>query len=203
MQSLQDNFEALRHRLLGHLGHGRHLDSTGADPFYYLVFPVAGILEVKRQTKAWTAKLSRDNWNVVPLSMADAVESVLQGHKLRKSWLSGEKRLLAQSEKARVPVNFRDINKTLANALVEGGCLQGLIDEKLKAAEARTQGLLLLTDLEALHPCLRINHIESKLRGRALCPVVIFYPGKREGRTSLRFLEFYPPDPNYRSEHFG
>jgi len=63
---LKDKFEDLRLRL----GHGRRLYSTGTEPIYYLVFPVSDILEVKRQTKAWTAKLSHDNWNVVTLSMA-------------------------------------------------------------------------------------------------------------------------------------
>lgn len=199
MQSLKDKFEELRLRL----GHGRRLDSTGTEPIYYLVFPVSDILEVKRQTKAWVAKLSHDNWNVVTLSMADAVQSVLQNHRLRKSWLTGEKQLLAQAERGKAPVSFRDINKTLSKALVDGGALQGVIDRQLEAAEAQRHGLLLLTDLEALHPYLRINAIEAKLQGRLRCPVVVFYPGKREGKTSLRFLEFYPPDPNYRSEHIG
>jgi hypothetical protein len=199
VQSLKDRFEELRHRL----GHGRGLDSTGTEPIYYLVFPLSDVLEVKRQTKAWTAKLSHDNWNVVTLSMADAVESVLQNHKLRKSWLAGEKQLLAQAERNHAPVNFRDINQTLKKALVEGGALQSVIDKQIEAAEAQPHGLLLLTDLEALHPYLRINTIEARLQGRLRCPVVVFYPGKREGKTSLRFLEFYPPDPNYRSEHIG
>jgi hypothetical protein len=35
------------------------------------------------------------------------------------------------------------------------------------------------------------------------CPIIVLYPGRREGKTSLRFLEFYPADPNYRSEHIG
>jgi len=199
VQSLKDKFEELRQRL----GHGRRFDSTGTEPIYYLVFPVSNILEVKRQTKAWIAKLSHDNWNIVTLSMADAVESVLLNHKLRKSWLRGEKQLLAKAEKALASVNFRDINKTLSKALVEGGALQSVIDKQLEAAEAQPHGLLLLTDLEALHPYLRINTIEARLQGRVYCPVVVLYPGKREGKTSLRFLEFYPPDPNYRSEHIG
>ena len=67
MQSLKDNFETLRQRL----GHGRHLDSAGTEPIYYLVFPIADILEVKRQTKTWIARLRNDNWDVVTLSLAD------------------------------------------------------------------------------------------------------------------------------------
>jgi hypothetical protein len=199
VQSLKDKFEELRHRL----GHARGLDSTGTEPIYYLVFPVSDILEVKRQTKAWIAKLSHDNWNVVTLSMADAVESVLKNHKLRKLSLLGEERLLAQAEKSRAPVNFREINKSLSKALHQGGALQQVVDQHLDTAQSQPHGLLLLTDLEALHPYLRINTIEANIRERVRCPVVVLYPGKREGKTSLRFLDFYPPDPNYRSDHIG
>lgn len=199
MPSLKDKFEELRLKL----NNGRGIDGAGSDPIFYLVFPTSEILEVKRQTKAWIAKLSHDNWNVVSLSMADAVESVIKNHRLRSSYLQGEKFLLNQAEAKRTPIDFREINKTLAKALSQGPELQQLIEEKLEQAKSQPHGLLLLTDLEALHPYLRINTIEGKLHGRTHCPVVVLYPGKREGRTSLRFLEFYPPDPNYRSEHIG
>jgi hypothetical protein len=199
MQSLKDKFDELRHRL----GRGRTMDSSGTEPIFYLVFAVAQILEVKRQTKAWVAKLANDGWAVVTLSMADAVQEVLGRNKLRKLWLQTERDILAQSERQRNAIDFREINKTLAASLLEGNELQQVIERKLGDAESQKNGLLLITDLEALHPYLRINTIESKLQGRIHCPVVILYPGKREGKTSLRFLEFYPPDPNYRSEHIG
>lgn len=199
MQSLRDKFEELRHRI----SQGRDMDSTGAEPIFYLVFPVGEILEVKRHTKAWSAKLGNDGWNVIPLSMAETVQTVLRGNKLRQMWLRSEHQILIQAERNHRPIDCREINKTLAAALVEGNELQTVIESKLQIAEKQQKGLLLITDLEALHPYLRINAIESKLQGRLHCPVVILYPGKREGRTSLRFLEFYPADPNYRSEHIG
>jgi len=199
VQSLKDKFDELRHRL----GRGRAMDSTGTEPIFYLVFPVADLLEVKRQSKAWMAKLANDGWSVVPLSMAEAVESVLRKNKMRKLWLNSEREILAQTEQQRGALDFREINKTLSAALVEGQGLQDFIESKLEVAESRMNGLLFMTDVEALHPYLRINTIESRLQGRIRCPVVVLYPGKREGKTSLRFLEFYPPDPNYRSEHIG
>jgi len=199
VQSLKDKFDELRHRL----GRGRAMDSTGTEPIFYLVFPVADLLEVKRQTKAWMAKLANDGWSVVALSMAEAVESVLRKNKMRKLWLKSEAEILSHTEEQRGVMDFREINKTLSAALVEGQELQDFIESRLESAESRTNGLLLMTDLEALHPYLRINTIESRLQGRIRCPVVVLYPGKREGKTSLRFLEFYPPDPNYRSEHIG
>ena len=199
MYSLKDKFDEFCLRL----GEGRRLESLGSDPIYYLVFPVTEILDVKRQTRAWKAKLQNKGWNVVEFSMAKAVNAVFREHKLRKQWLLGEKQVLNQAERSGRPIEFSDINKTLTKALTEGPELLGLLKAKMEEASSIPSGLLLITDLEALHPYLRINYIEGQLQGLVRCPVLVLYPGKREGKTSLRFLEFYPPDPNYRSEHIG
>jgi len=61
----------------------------------------------------------------------------------------------------------------------------------------------LVTDLEALHPFLRIGVIESQLQGKFHVPTVFLYPGIRTGKTRLKFLGFYPEDGNYRSVHVG
>jgi len=199
MYSLKDKFDEVCLRL----GQGRRLESTGSDPIYYLVFPVREILEVKRHTRAWVAKLENLGWQVVVFSMAKAINEILSNHKLRKQWLVGEKMLLGQAERAGRAIDFGEVNKTLAKALTEGTELVELIKSKIEEAASRSEGLLLITDLEALHPYLRINSIEAQLQGAIRCPVLVLYPGKREGKTSLRFLEFYPADPNYRSEHIG
>jgi hypothetical protein len=199
MHSLKDKFDEVCLRL----GQGRRLESTGSDPIYYLVFPCNEILAVKRQTRSWIAKLENNGWRVVTLSMAKTLNSILREHKLRKQWLVGEKMLLSQTEKSGRPLDFKEINKTLSKALTEGSDLVNRLKDKIDEASSQPGGLLLLTDLEALHPYLRINSIEAQLQGSIRCPVVVLYPGKREGKTSLRFLEFYPADPNYRSEHIG
>ena len=66
-----------------------------------------------------------------------------------------------------------------------------------------SKGLLMVTDLEALHPFLRIGMIEARLLERFSVPTVFLYPGKRSGQTALKFLGFYPEDGNYRSIHIG
>lgn len=199
MLSLKDKFAEICLRL----GQGRRLESTGSDPIYYLVFPVEEILAVKRQTRAWIATLANQGWTAIPLSMAEAINGILRTHLLRKQWLLGEKMLLQQAEKKNAPLDFGTINKTLAKALTEGTRLTDLLKAKIDEAASTPGGLLLLTDLEALHPYLRINSIEAQLQGMIRCPIIVLYPGRREGKTSLRFLEFYPADPNYRSEHIG
>jgi bacteriophage exclusion system BrxB-like protein len=201
--SLRDKFEELRLRL----GTGRRLESAGSDPIFYLVFPVSEILDVKRQTKAWRAKLEHDGWDVVTLSLGETVNEIFRNHRLRQVWLASEQQLLEQAERQHAPLDYRDINKTLAKALSDNSQLapelRTAIDAKLQEVDSKPSGLSLITDLEALHPYLRINTIESYMQGRIHRPVIVLYPGKREGKTSLRFLEFYPADPNYRSDHIG
>ena len=197
MQSLKDKFDEVCLRVRN----GRRLESTGSTPIYYLVFPPSQILEVKQETKTWIAKLENNDWSVVVLSFAEAVNSILREHKFRKMWLQGEKAVLAKAAEAIPQSAISDITTTLQKSLTEGPELLAMVRDKLDEAANRPNGMLLLTDLEALHPYLRINTIEAQIMDQIRCPVIVLYPGKREGKTSLRFLEFYPADPNYRSEH--
>jgi hypothetical protein len=199
MHSLKDKFENLCLRVK----EGRRLESTGSAPIYYLVFPVEEILEVKRQTKAWTAKLENLGWNVTTLSFVEITNSITRGHQLRAMALLGEKMQLDKVKSAIPQKVVGDVTKTLQDQISQGGKLLEIVKGKLAEATSRQNGLLLLTDLEAIHPFLRINSIEAQIQDMVHCPVVVLYPGKREGKTSLRFLNFYPADPNYRSEHIG
>lgn len=200
MHSLKDKFAELCLRI----GEGRRLESLGSDPIYYLVFPVSEILEVKQQTvRSWIPKLENQGWNVTTFSFAQAVNRILQNHRLRKNWLLGEKMALSKANGTLPSPVVDDVNKTLAKALTEGPELLDSLRAAMEDAASDPHGLLLLTDLESLHPYLRINSVEAKIQGEVRCPIIVLYPGKREGKTSLRFLEFYPADPNYRSEHIG
>lgn len=199
MHSLKDKFENLCLRIK----EGRRLESTGSAPIYYLVFPVEEILEVKRQTKAWTAKLENLGWNVTTLSFVEITNSITRGHQLRSMALLGEKMQLDKVKSAIPKKIVEDVTKTLQDQISQGGKLLDIVKERLAKASILQNGLLLLTDLEAIHPFLRINSIEAQIQDQVRCPVVVLYPGKREGKTSLRFLNFYPADPNYRSEHIG
>lgn len=86
-QSLKDKFDEVCLRLT----QGRRLESAGSEPIFYLVFPVREILTVKRQTRAWVAKLENQGWHVVTFSMAKAVNDILRSHKLRKQWIMERK----------------------------------------------------------------------------------------------------------------
>jgi hypothetical protein len=94
-------------------------------------------------------------------------------------------------------------NKALADILTADNGLLKRLEDALQPLEGQQNALLLVTDLEALHPFMRIGAIESQLQGKFHVPTIFLYPGVRTGKTRLKFLGFYPEDGNYRSVHVG
>ncbi len=189
MASLNDNFKELVRRIK----QGRELTHASYEPIYYLIFPPADILNVKRELPAWTANLRNNNWDVHVFSVAGHILDLLQNAKLRQLWLTADRK---------TPTGWEKTNQALANYL-SNGALQTRLEEQLAALEGNPRALLLVTDLEALHPYLRIGAIESQLQGKFTVTTVFLYPGERTGKTRLKFLGFYPEDGNYRSVHVG
>lgn len=190
MSSLKADFDELRERIR----QGRELGHASFEPIYYLVFPPDQILEVKRQTPAWTAKFHQEGWDVHTFSIAEQIWSLLKSDPF---W-----ELCVMEDKAR-PLDWARTNKALADILTSENGLLRRLEESLRPLEGHKNALLLVTDLEALHPFLRIGAIESQLQGRFHVPTVFLYPGVRTGKTRLKFLGFYPEDGNYRSVHVG
>jgi hypothetical protein len=189
MLSLKDNFNELIERIK----QGRELGAASFEPVYYLIFEPQQILDVKRQMPAWTARLRNDGWEVETFSIAQNINEILQNSPLRRIWLEADKK---------APQSWDKTNKALANAL-NNGALQTRLEQCLEKLENKNKAILLVTDLEALHPYLRIGAIENQLHGKFHTPTVFLYPGTRTGKTQLKFLGFYPEDGNYRSVHVG
>jgi hypothetical protein len=189
MPFLKANFDELLERIR----HGRELGHASYEPIYYLVFSPTQILEVKRSLPAWCAKLRNEGWDVHVFSIAETIDAILRSAAPRKIWLAADR----QS-----PLDWPRTNKALANALSQGA-LQERIEAKLSEIQDKPNALLLITDLEALHPYMRIGAIEGQMYGKFQVPTVFFYPGERTGKTRLKFLGFYPEDGNYRSVHVG
>ena len=190
MSSLKSDFDELRERIR----HGRELGHASFEPIYYLVFAPSQILEIKRQTPAWESKLRQDGWEVHTFSLAEQIWDLLKADPF---WP------LCVSEDKAAPLDWPRTNKSLADILETENRLLKRFEDALQPLEGQRNALLLVTDLEALHPFLRIGAIESQLQGKFHVPTIFLYPGVRTGTTRLKFLGFYPEDGNYRSVHVG
>ena len=190
MSSLKADFDELRERIR----HGREVGHASFEPIYYLVFSPKQIIEVKRMTPAWTSRLEQDGWSVTHFSITDAICDILRTDPRRHLWQVADRE---------APLYWSKTNQSLANALISGDRLQKRLESVLGALEGSRNALVLVTDLEALHPYLRIGAIEAQLQGKFHVPTIFLYPGIRTGKTRLKFLGFYPEDGNYRSVHVG
>ena len=190
MASLTADFDELMRRVEA----GREFEHASFEPIFYLVFHPREILEAKRQLPAWVARLKNAGWQVETLSVAQHVTEILRSSPMRKIWLQAD---------AKAPLDWGKTNKSLSNALTKNNQLQQRLEEALSRLEGKKNAIVLVTDLEALHPYLRIGAIEAQLQGKFHVPTIFFYPGTRTGKTRLRFLGFYPEDGNYRSVHVG
>jgi hypothetical protein len=190
VSSLKADFNELLQRVR----QGREFAHASFEPIYYLVFHPSQILEVKRQTSAWVAKLRNEGWEVTVFSIAEHVADILAKAPLRRVWLAAD---------AKNPQDWAKTNQSLANALTKADGLQSRLEAVLTGLEGSQNAIVLVTDLEALHPYLRIGAIEAQLQGKFHVPTIFLYPGVRTGKTRLKFLGFYPEDGNYRSVHVG
>ena len=86
MSSLKDDFNEVLRRIR----HGREFTHSSFEPIYYLVFPPEKILEVKRNTPAWFAKLQNDGWEVTVFSIAQHVLEILKSAPMRKVWRAAD-----------------------------------------------------------------------------------------------------------------
>jgi hypothetical protein len=193
MSSLKTNFD----ELVAKVKQGREFTHASFEPIYYLVFSPQDIVAVKRQKKAWLGRLKTEGWNVYEFSITHYIEKILQNVNpaVRKMWEAAD---------SKDPLNFEKVTKSITNTLIKEGIgLKDVFAGFLLDVEKDKDALVLVTDLEALHPYLRIGTIESGLQGKFNVPTVFLYPGIRTGKTRLKFLGFYPEDGNYRSLHVG
>jgi hypothetical protein len=193
MQSLKANFD----ELIAKIKQGREFTHASFEPVYYLVFSPENIVTVKRKKSAWLAQLKNEGWNVYEFSVAKQIDLLLGklNSVVKKVWDAADKK---------DPLNFERVNQSITNALTkEGAGIKEVFEEYLLETEKDKNALVLVTDVGALHPYMRIGTIESGLQGKFNVPTVFLYPGTRTGKTRLKFLGFYPEDGNYRSLHVG
>jgi hypothetical protein len=189
MRSLTDKFNELRSLLKNGLGSIR---PTGFDPVFYIMFRPSEILEVKQRTAEWEAQLRVDGFHPVRLSLTEVVNTYFRQHELREV-------LIAAASERKDELNV--INDALAQHLVQDDVVGRAILNAIEKHLYIPSSVLLITDLEALHPYLRIGAVEQQLVGRFAIPTVILYPGTAGGAYSRRFLGIHKEDGNYRSPH--
>ncbi len=189
MESLDSKFA----EILDFIEHPVANHHAGDKPICYLTFGVDEILQVKRSLNTWLSLAKGKGFNIQVLSLAETLNSFFRLNPGRKIWLHS----YSGQHKDDMEELFQGLGSNVReNQVIENGILSA--QSKIVTLQ---KPVLLVTDLEAIHPYTRFGPIEQKIYNQIEIPVVILYPGKLDG-SSLEFLGIYPPDGNYRSKHF-
>lgn len=189
MEPLDHKFSAI----LKDLEHQSHTHNAGDKQLYYLTYPVTETIALKRKLDQWFSVARHKRHQVDSLSLGQIIQAYLQKNPRREHWLP-----FAQVEE---PEEMTEFFEDLASIIVENQVLEKAILEKQASMTKHPKPLLILTDLEGLHPFTRFGPIEQNIYHELTIPMLVLYPGQLQG-SSLEFLGFYPPDGNYRSKHF-
>lgn len=189
MRSLNEKFNELRVLLKNGMGSIR---PTGFDPVYYLLFPPHQIIEVKQRLAEWEAQLQVDGFHPHRISMTAVINDYFRTHDLREPLIEAAR---LQSH------DYAMIIGALVEHLKQDNVVGAAILRAIETHKHDSASVLFVTDLEALHPFLRIGAVEQQLVGRFFIPTVVLYPGTAGGAYSRRFLGVHKEDGNYRSPH--
>ncbi|WP_373707969.1 BREX protein BrxB domain-containing protein [Kaistella sp.] len=179
--------------LLNYLVEPKALDHGGGKTICYLTFPNSRIQYVKQKLNdGWLDIVRHKGLSPVVLSI----------HKVLKDFFqTDDYRIEVGKDASDSEDEMRELFDSLGNNLKEQEIIENAILSKQEDIKEIVNGVLVITDLEAIHPYTRFGPIEQKIYNRIEVPIIVMYPGEMTG-SALKFLEFYPEDGNYRSKHF-
>lgn len=160
----------------------------------YLTFDPDLTIEVKRCITSWLSLAKGYDYSCTVLSMSNVINNFFRNNSRRNSWTVPD-----------IDSSFEDIvdfyKKDLGSMITENMVIEKSILNEQEKIKKLHKPVLIISDLEAIHPFSRFGPIEQKIYSEIEIPIIILYPGSLSG-SSLEFLNFYPPDGNYRSKHF-
>ena len=181
---------------------GPRISTMGTYRFAILVYDPAKEFALRRKVRELSDELDREGWNVLPISLHRLLVDRLRREdpEVLDTYVRSEKRLLRRDRD-------RGLNylKDKIAAYVEGpeGIARDVVDKIAELDDAHPgaadRTLILLGRAGALYPFFRssslLKHIDGKTRG---FPVVLLYPGRREGVSALSFMGELAADSDYR-----
>jgi hypothetical protein len=176
--------------LLVELSHEDRFTPTHADPFFTLVHEPAQTLELHARLRRWGSVLEKRGFDPEVHSLGALAWDIVEASGRWDDWLDVEER----GQYLEASKSMRDVLQRAGEGKSLLSRVEQILAARPRANESAPERLVLLTDTALLHPWGRVDKLVSSLHDKISCPTVLFYPGRRMGVYSLRFLDFYPED---------
>jgi hypothetical protein len=172
--------------------------STYTDmPFGIFLYPPEDEWELRQALRDLVVRLENAGKTVQRLSMAQLLEQSIAA-----AGLSLEE--IAQGEADLGIAMVRDTIRDVLSGKAAGSTpLDQLVAEAVDASNPTTSHIVFLERVGALFGLHRPSALLENLHHKVSHPVVLFYPGQRDGPAGLRFMDELDADHNYRPKLFA
>ena len=172
--------------------------STYTDmPFGIFLYPPEDEWELRQALRDLVVRLENAGKTVQRLSMAQLLEQSIEA-----AGLSLEE--IAQGEVDLGIAMVRDTIRDVLSGKAAGSTpLDQLVSEAVDGSKPTTSHIVFLERVGALFGLHRPSALLENLHHKVSHPVVLFYPGQRDGPAGLRFMDELDADHNYRPKLFA
>ena len=172
--------------------------STYTDmPFGIFLYPPEDEWQLRAELRDLVVRLENAGKTVQRLSMAQLLEQSIAA-----AGLSLEE--IAQGEADLGIAMVRDTIRDVLSGKAAGSTpLDQLVAEAVDGAKPTTSHIVFLERVGTLFGLHRPSALLENLRHKVSHPVVLFYPGQRDGPAGLRFMDELDADHNYRPKLFA
>jgi hypothetical protein len=193
-------FRALRNDLIH--ADGPRISTMRNYRFAILLYDPANEFLVRREAAELEHELRSCGWLVRPISLQKLL--VARARACGPAWIE---RVIEMERRMAAAAPERGIGylQSKLGPLIEGkdglaaDCGRMIDDALRERPDAVDRTLALIGRSGAVYPFFRSSALLRQLDGRTHnVPVVLLYPGKRQGPTSLSFMGMLQPDADYR-----
>lgn len=184
------HYENKIERALVYLKSPSKLSPTGYSPIVYMVylpedaFVVRGLIDSFLKPKA-----EYMGFHAHEFSMGLVIDRFINTNDYLDIWTDPD-------------VEEPELYNSIKQAIVNDGYIEKALLEKQDQLLAEEENpLLIIRDVEMLHPFYMIGAVENNIYNQIQIPMLVLYPGETQG-TARSFLGIYNQDGNYRSINF-
>lgn len=185
MARYEEKFE----KALQYLKEPSRISPTGCSPIAYLVYPPEEVMILKNAVETvLNPKAEYYGFGVHYLSIGELIDKFINNNEYLV-YLTDE------------TLSEEEVYHGIKQELESSDYLTKQILAYQEQVMNEKQPLIIIKDVEMLHPFYMMGVIENKIFNRIQVPILVLYPGEEQG-TARSFLGLYNQDGNYRSRNF-
>ena len=189
MQLYEQKFEDA----LSYLSRPDILHPTGDKPICYVNYDVEDAMEVYRMINPTLVPKAKYHGfaDVRVVSLGNEIQQYIKNHDYHQPEFWGDN-----------DFNEKELFQSIREEILNNNFLTTRLLSIQEEMCQLPHPLLILKDLELLHPFDKIGRVEQIIYNQIQIPFLVLYPGRTQGINARTFLNIYPMDGSYRSKNF-